>query len=1257
MKQTILWTALPKGMSNDGKNLLLSVVVSPRLDTGGPPRKLGAFPAFINWPAQPLQVSIQFSGQMPIAATILPSGADPALWQALFPPEETSVRSFVPEDLSTQLIHAYPVANVVEHLRRLYASVGVASPTDLPLIAELAQKGATLVRTVEGQGREWFNLDDSLERDLLRRYGRLATTALPPGPPEPAMDFFRAKHFLRFKGGNRETPVPMPEPDFHEAVALLGNHPLLLRRLGLVIEVSVPLAGQPTSGTVHVAGVGHGFVSDDQPLRVRYLLDTARKRFLPAPAAPSDLADGMLRLGTADFSIQQVDADGAALKAIDYANQLQMRQQGRLKTADSPPDDGLPALRSGGVAVVRTGRAVQLANTFRTVTQANGSLDPRNPPELWADDVTSGFRVDVLDSGGTWRSLCRRDVSYRVGRLAGPQATITAADEGTVTAAAMQDVDPTRTDFYLHEALFHWDGWSLVAPRPGEALQPDGLSHGENLGPDGKARNPSATSLDLEITAEPTPGSLPRLRFGGTYRIRARAVDVAGNSLPFDATDASQASLPITYRRFEPVEAPAVAIVSAVPLANLPGESAARLVIRSYNGTPVDDGILSPETSERLLLPPRTAVAGIEQVGLLDTATGVDSSAATWTLLAAKDGAALPEIYPNPAALPAEVPYLADPFAAAAVLRGLPGMAPESTQSIPFDAAPGWWQGKPFRLAVIEGNGPPAWDATERILTVELPKATVATVRLSSRVTPADLEKLAVWKWIEGEAFDDEDRARLKQLALDGLHWMLTPFREVTLVHAVQQPLAPPVIEILDPRKATLGDTFATVEGTVKVHAPSTGKVDLLARWSEPTGIGFDRKHGESHAFDLPVASPETPSVPWGGRRHEFGDTRYRKVSYHAIATSRFRDYFSPSLTNDDLTRPPVADLPPASDAHVFEAEVLNSARPLAPNLLYVIPTFGWQEGSDERGTFSRRTGGLRLYLEEPWFSSGDGELLGVVIWPGEGDGCVAGNPDPDEPASTPVIVPDGLKPYASQWGRDPIWLSGPTHQVPSLQSFTRAVAVQTSLTIEERPDVLLAVAGHEVGYDEERRLFYCDLDIDAGDSYYPFVRLALVRYQPKSIHQAELSRVVLADFAQFAPDRICWVARDAADPATLRITVSGTGYRRNASFNCTSEIEARLERWLGPGEGDMGWVPVSLAPITLANAQALETLSVWEGIITLPVDDPSARFRVVVEEYEAFLEDVPGLGISDRFGLGRERRLVYSEAVEVLGPLAAGPG
>ena len=63
-----------------------------------------------------------------------------------------------------------------------------------------------------------------------------------------------------------------------------------------------------------------------------------------------------------------------------------------------------------------------------------------------------------------------------------------------------------------------------------------------------------------------------------------------------------------------------------------------------------------------------------------------------------------------------------------------------------------------------------------------------------------------------------------------------------------------------------------------------------------------------------------------------------------------------------------------------------NSARPLAPSVAYVMPTLGRvQESVADTGkekviTRLRRGSGLRVFLQRPWFSSGAGELLGVVF-------------------------------------------------------------------------------------------------------------------------------------------------------------------------------------------------------------------------------------------------------------------------------------
>jgi hypothetical protein len=57
-------------------------------------------------------------------------------------------------------------------------------------------------------------------------------------------------------------------------------------------------------------------------------------------------------------------------------------------------------------------------------------------------------------------------------------------------------------------------------------------------------------------------GSLPRLRFGFAYRLRARLVDLAGNSLDVDdpslgdGENELEVTQPVTYWRFEPVDPP-----------------------------------------------------------------------------------------------------------------------------------------------------------------------------------------------------------------------------------------------------------------------------------------------------------------------------------------------------------------------------------------------------------------------------------------------------------------------------------------------------------------------------------------------------------------------------------------------------------------------------------------------------------------------------------------------------------------------------
>ena len=250
---------------------------------------------------------------------------------------------------------------------------------------------------------------------------------------------------------------------------------------------------------------------------------------------------------------------------------------------------------------------------------------------------------------------------------------------------------------------------------------------------------------------------------------------------------------------------------------------------------------------------------------------------------------------------------------------------------------------------------------------------------------------------------------------------------------------------------------------------------------------------------------------------------------------------------------------------------VLNSARPAAPKPLYVIPSFGWELTTEGAWTVSKRSGGgLRVYLDRPWFSSGEGELLAAVLW-----GCAP----PPGTSITGWAVPDFLKGYVTQWGKDPIWSAAapPSQAVPLPDHFRNAVAVGAELTLDElsnRPFIPFTAVGHQVAYDDTRgrRLWYCDIEMDMGEAYFPFVRLALARYQPQSVANAHLSRVVLVDFVQLMPDRSASITFDPIDTTAVQLAIDGLTYSGPGHAVMTATLQTQPV-----GSGDLAWVPVAL--------------------------------------------------------------------------------
>jgi hypothetical protein len=261
--------------------------------------------------------------------------------------------------------------------------------------------------------------------------------------------------------------------------------------------------------------------------------------------------------------------------------------------------------------------------------------------------------------------------------------------------------------------------------------------------------------------------------------------------------------------------------------------------------------------------------------------------------------------------------------------------------------------------------------------------------------------------------------------ALDSRNWMLTPWVDLTFVHAVEKPLADPSVAVTNAGMLrNAGEHFCVLQGAITNHAKSTGRLDISAIWTEQVvdlgedlpadGInGPKPRELHSHVGDFLIEAFENDALtgrddvttPTGKGnthrlRHEFGDTRHRVVDYRAQATTRFREYFPPAVIDGVDEKTAVVDGVEVKVSLIKRTGpattliVPSSRRPDPPDIAYIIPTFRWTDdplptpppdpahGYVPRNA-RRRTrhgSGLRVYLRRPWYSSGDGEQLGVVL-------------------------------------------------------------------------------------------------------------------------------------------------------------------------------------------------------------------------------------------------------------------------------------
>jgi hypothetical protein len=1222
------------------------------------------------------------------------SGAHAALWGSVFPPTTSYVdsgsdqqasraaqQSSSGDDFSAIPIISYPVKQISDFVTGQYQHY---SPTEVPDLQTVASVYAPVTAGLVGlSGQEH---QDALARE---RQARSRGNTVPH-----ANDFTDASTSAAWAARDvyAQTSDANPPPpgvgtvDFHAALTYIGQHGVLQRALGLVFDLAVPYFNDPTlngpvfggsdlNSDVYLSVYLYSSPTASAPaqsvnVRGGSAVSLASGRFGFAQVSPrthcdadsttfsahslyGGIAGGVLLGGKEDLVyVPPHDVDGAASSASSFARTINTATSPKKETAqivrarsvasessDASSPTPPPSLQSGGLSLARINAGFylsdQVAQAYGHLYYANQAVehdDPSGLEDFWAEDLVRGYVLDVYDAAyGVWCSTCERNVTYTSGSNAVSGPTSEPFDEAAVQATPRlvrtSRVSPTTGggDVLLafHEIMLSYKGWSNAVPRPGKVLVDDDSALSQTTNP--------TPQFNLTIAESVPDGRLPPLRFGHSYSMRARVIDVANNKPPtVDPDDDLIKTTEQPYGRLEPIPSPDLFPQSLPRLS----ESLKRMVIR-------DIDVATP--SVRAMYPQRVSEPFAEAHGMFDS-QDVPQSSAYGTIVPRESGT-----YPDPPtdattqpptiALDQPVPYLPDPLVRGAALTFTAHNGAQAVANVDFSPQNGasWPDYRPFGIELVAGSAlTTSIDTNRRVITFTLTPADDVTVTLSATCDPGDVPLLGMPQLFSGTP----DPAQVA----GGAYWAVTPSINLELVYAVQKPLATPEFQVSLVERNP-GQLDAYVYGALAWSPKSTAEVDIVAAWSEPVDDpAQDQLQGPGtpnaalrDTSNSPVATVSEGNLlqagggseiqpPAGDQlketdplsfKHLFVDTKHRIVTYSGVASTRFAECYPDGTPETVSTVNPVT------------VSILSSAPPEPPSITGVVPIYDW-DSTDAGGKIVSERGpsALRVFLARPWWTSGIGELLGVLTSTaaeGVGDFSIAAD--------------SGV----SDWAADPVFASHPLpSRHPRESSFPAAVRFGA---IRNPP---IKVAGHEVAFDATRDTWYCDIKIDTGAAYTPMVRLALARWQPDSVTGLELSKVVMTQIMSLEPGRTLTVVRGSGRSLSS-VQLAGYSYTEGARLRKPGIAQVQVERRDSSIDDDeLGWELVGDA-IQMGHSRRGAS-TVWTARnVPLVI---GGQHRLVVTQYEMLPTDSrTEVGQPDDFTYtlpdpGREYRVVHQDIV-----------
>lgn len=943
-------------------------------------------------------------------------------------------------------------------------------------------------------------------------------------PPQQELSFFGDASLELLCDGTAYYIRRENDPELLRLLQQLQAYPALQRMTGLtqdfVFDAGVLARLGGNKGRLRLA-VKNGALG---PYRVLFPWTAFALGELSAPGmttfSPRDLGAAEKFFGgfldTAGTRLCSVELDGPTIALIGLSQTANSatRNKPAVVTAGSILDDtfrALPSLNDAGCELMKEdwsatfpaamarakdlgGRRMQFV--MRTPAAATAADDIM----LGAADLVTGLRYDVETSDG-WQSLCSRRIDVEgIG-----ESAVSLLDEGIVSRGEQTELEDEngRKAAGRTDTVFRWDTWSPVLPDPF-----------------GKKKTVEVDSISIRRSAP--EDSLTQQFFGLIYRHRARAVDIAGNSLT--ATEASTlvgferfVSNAERYLRFNPVSEPLVASQggeeSAEPRERA-GNAPVELVIS-------DDLMHHDQASEISIYAPRVDHRTARRLRVFEH---VGSGRESWEILkggAERFGAQTGQPIHIHQHIPSTHALIEDPDVEGLSLYFLPSeearsdfrsqpfvalMTSSGAVEVPFDMR----HVSPHvtlplgAVRVRLRSGPRRFRLTGRQLVISIPAGETAEIVVTAKLKPQSLAHFGLQTWARNvatrlsrgnlEAFQqdiaDDSRASAA----------LTSPLVIKLRNATRLPTIAPDIASIDPSPGGFraGVQQVSYDVTTTLDESSTSKVVYRASWRdfEDDGSSPDWivKAKEEAAFEWTIEQPlmiqAPPPVGPKVRRseHNLPDTRRRLVTLNASAFSRHSEFFDgPADRSARLGMANRIDVPNRELRAPFE-------------IAYVLPLVAdsVQIGGDSASAVTAGVG-MRVYYHRPALLSGENEQLGVVI---------ADSSSTLDPGDTSHVA------------EDPLDYSIPiTNPSLTVEQFRNAEGPPMRVK-HPGNDTQVLVIGFPVHIDTERNLLYSDIVFDPGAGYSPMVRLALVRFQPHSIPGTHISEIRFAEYGQLVDGR-----------------------------------------------------------------------------------------------------------------------------------------